>query len=127
MRPFDMLMLTKYGYITEFDIRMHDIDCRAVSHHIERFSNPRIKKVYYVFPKKLKIKNIIHHIPEKAGILHVTKNEVLIYREAQNNPKARKVTAYEKRRMTESGARSIWTMKKRIRELTNKIKKMEKK
>jgi hypothetical protein len=126
----DMLMVSKNGYATEFEIKVSKADLIKDKEKRHNHDSKKIKYLFFVIPEKLDKEEIINHIPGKAGIIVVKKNGITkIKRAALKNNEAIKLTDKEILHVARLGAMRIYglkcdlvNLKKYNKELENKLK-----
>jgi hypothetical protein len=117
----DLLIVRKSGVGIEVEIKVdkYDLikDAKKPHHHKDR-SN-RIKELYFAIPDYLE--KYIEYIPERAGILVLTKHiDSSIYincrelRKPVPNKTARKFTVAEMMNVARLGTMRIWSLKRTI-------------
>lgn len=137
IHEMDLLVLTKAGYASEVEIKVSRADLvkDKEKRHGHFDSQHRIKHLYFAIPEKLRPH--IEHIPERAGIIIVSKSMGRFGRytkdgyetyEQQTYPcdvirqpqvlSKYKFSEKERYNMARLGAMRIWTMKKKILKAT---------
>ena len=109
----DLALLTKSNYLYEVEIKiskqdlMRDRAKRKWVHH----DGYKTRKTWFAIPEKLR--DCVEYIPEKAGVLVVSKTGVVSQiREARTDTKARKLYVSEQLRFMRLGSLRMWTLKK---------------
>ena len=117
----DLLILTKTGYLWEVEIKISKADLIADKKKIHGHHNSNIKRLYFAIPEYLACDT--EHIPERAGIIIVSKKRTRVYcttiREPKNQ-KGYKLTDKEKFQFARLGTMRSWTLKKNLLKERNK-------
>lgn len=74
----DLVVLTKSGFLYEIEIKVSMSDLRADAHKSHGHRSSIVKYLYFAVPEKL-WPRAEAHIPEHAGVLVVSKEEVFRY------------------------------------------------
>jgi len=130
----DILIVSDSGYVTEVEIKTSYSDFNAEKLKNDKaHKNNRIKKFYFAMPEALALKCQ----PEitDAGLIAIHEHEIYmgVYRQycktikpPKCNHHARKITEKERLKLAELGSMRIWSLKKHINNLEQKIKKLKK-
>lgn len=124
----DLLILTPQSYAWEIELKVDKYDLIKDKEKKHNHNSYKIKYLYFAITNDLL--DCKEHIPERAGIIQVYRYvdkwgdlEIACkrIRKAKVNSQY-KFSAKERQRLTMLGAMRIWTLKKRIIRLENKIK-----
>jgi hypothetical protein len=121
----DLIMMSKSGYLTEFEIKISAQDLKRDREKKHNHMNDRIRYLYFVFPEKL-IK-YEEYIPEHAGIFLYCPEEkrpeykCRFYRDAKTNKIAKPLDIEDKFRLARLGSLRIWGLKNKIEKLKSQI------
>jgi hypothetical protein len=137
----DLIVLRRSGWAIEVEIKVSAANIKAdLAKHVDhwdenvqkihglmRFKPSLISMCYFAVPEKLADSP---DIPERYGIIKIVEhNQIIcgiqhirhvahICRPAQRNPKARKATDGEARKLAELGAMRIWDLKSHLERRT---------
>lgn len=122
----DLFLVTKSGFCYEIEIKVTKsdllVDAKKRHHHL----SPKIRKLFFAIPEYLV--DTIPRIPAAAGILVISiRGENLLkfscqqVRGALVNPCAVPLSAEQRFDIARLGALRIWTLKKKIREMKDKL------
>lgn len=123
----DLLVIRDSGYAIEVEIKISKSDLRADAkkRHQHRDLSNRIKELYFAIPDYLE--DCIEYIPERAGVLVLTRNEwglqCCTKRRAKINTNCRQFTTEEKLKVAHLGTMRIWNLKRQIKREAAKRKK----
>ena len=113
----DLLVIRDSGYAIEVEIKISKSDLRADAKKRHQHKSNRIKELYFAIPDYLE--DCIEYIPERAGVLILTKNEWGLQcrtkRKAKANPNCSKFTTEEKLKVAHLGTMRIWNLKRQIK------------
>jgi len=117
----DLLIIRKSGYGIEVEIKISKSDLKADAkkghNHNDRAN--RISELYFAIPDY--IQDCIEYIPERAGILILTKYDNYItcneLRKPQINKNRRKFTDKEILKIAHLGTMRIWNLKRTIQNI----------
>lgn len=116
----DMIVLTPARCVYEVEIKVNKHDLINDKNKKHSHNDDRIKFLYFAIPEKLEPH--IEHIPERAGILVITKDGYCkVYREPKPRFSVSRLTDEERFTLARLGTIRIWNLKEKIRELENKI------
>ena len=114
----DMLVLTNSGYLWEVEIKVSLADLKKDKDKWHGHHSSMIKDFYFAIPSCL----VPHtaHIPERAGILVVSRNASgRIYcskiRKPKTNRAAPQMTDRQRYKLARLGVIRLWTVKKKLR------------
>jgi hypothetical protein len=119
----DMLILSLSGYLTEIEIKISKGDIKKDAAKRHAHASDKIKKLYFALPENLFWRNGVKElIPEKAGILLVSKNIENRYivsedRKPVINERARPATPDEQFQLARLAALRIWDLKARLQKI----------
>lgn len=111
----DLLLLTNSGYAWEFEIKVSKQDLIRDKFKGHNHFSPKIKYLYFAIPEHLE--NEIEHIPERAGIIVVTKENEDYYCNVIRRPTKNcdyKFSDSERCELARLGALRIWGLKKKL-------------
>lgn len=118
----DLLIVTKAGHAIEVEIKISKADMIADKSKRHGHNSEKIRQLYFAIPEALK--SHIAHIPERAGIMLVIEYphecKARIFRKSKLNMQARKLTPEEILHVARLGTMRIFTLKKKIVELSKK-------
>lgn len=120
----DLLVLRKSGHLLEIEIKVSKADLKKdveKSHeHIDYYD--RVRELWFAIPDYLQ--DCIEYIPERAGILILSKNHdwgtylnCKELRRPKINTKAKKLYENEKLALARLGTMRIWSLKRKIIEI----------
>jgi hypothetical protein len=123
----DLLIIRKSGYGIEVEIKVSKSDLKADAkkphQHTDRMG--RLSELYFAIPNYMK--DCVEYIPERAGILLISKNDgwlgLSILRDPQINKNRRKFTDAEMLKVAHLGTMRIWNLKRSIKSYGCKLKK----
>jgi hypothetical protein len=123
----DLLIIRKSGYGIEVEIKVTKSDLKADAkkphEHTDRMD--RLSELYFAIPDYMK--NCVEYIPERAGILLVSKHDgyfgLSMLRSPQINKNRRKFTDSEMLKVAHLGTMRIWNLKRTINSYCRKLKK----
>ena len=122
----DLLMLTKTGYATEFEIKVSKADLKIDNRKGHGHRSNLIKYLYFVIPEKLK-DIALDIIPKRSGLYIISEGNNRYYvkkiRKAEKNRLALKWTYEQRLHLAHLGVMRILTLKKTISLLLNITKK----
>lgn len=134
----DLIMMSKSGYLTEFEIKVSASDLKKDREKIHGHINDKIRYLYFVFPEKLL--KYEEYVPERAGIWIYKPEEkrkefkCVIYRECKTNIIVKPLDIEDKFQLARLGTLRIWRLKSEIEDmkkdrtfLLNKISELESK
>ena len=125
----DLCMLNLAGmYASEIEIKISKSDLKAdgKKHHCHDKNGNFIKYLWFAMPDKLK--GCEDLVPENAGILYINKYGYgKIFRKPVVNPVARKWDYEKAFKLARLGTLRIWSLKRKTRELQERIKGLIKK
>ena len=135
----DMLVVTPSGYATEIEIKISVSDLKADAKKSHGHSSDMIKLLYFAIPKYMA--QNIEHIPSQAGVMIITrrlsyhwdymadkkicdgeKDYCEIIRASHANKYAKKWTAADRLALMRLSTMRIWSLKRKLRDLTAKAK-----
>lgn len=128
----DILYTTNSHYLNEIEIKVSRSDLRADKNKKHEHDDPRIKSLYFAIPKDMK--ESIELIPEKAGVLLVSRstsgysrlvdgkyeryevNKYLVreLRKPKQNRKAEKLGFEDLYRIARLGTLRSWSLKRKL-------------
>lgn len=113
----DLLICTKSNFLWEVEIKVSKQDLIKDKEKWHNHEHPAIKRLYFAIPKYLE--NCIEHIPERAGIIIVSKTEYsnryhCTLKRNPKNQKGYKLLTEEKLKMALLGSMRIWGLKRKI-------------
>lgn len=113
----DLLICTCSNYLYEIEIKVSKSDLIADKKKLHGHSHPAIRRLYFAYPENLK--DVEKHVPERAGIIIVSRNDrggihTKLLKKPINNMKARSITDKEKLHLAHLGAMRIWNLKKKV-------------
>jgi hypothetical protein len=114
----DLLIIRKSGYGIEVEIKTSKSDLKADAKkaHNHKDYMDRISELYFAIPDYMK--DCIEYIPERAGILILTKNEWGVNVHRLRNPQKKKnrikFTETEMMKVAHLGCMRIWNLKRTI-------------
>ena len=118
----DLLIVTKAGHAIEVEIKVSKADLIADKFKRHGHNSKKIRQLYFAIPETLKM--YVDHIPERAGIILVVEYphecKARIFRKPKLNMQARKLTPEEILHVARLGTMRIFTLKKKIVELSKK-------
>lgn len=114
----DLLIVRKSGYGIEVEIKVSKsdliADAKKPHQHQDRLN--RLSELYFAIPDY--IQDCIEYIPERAGVLVLTRTEygliIRRIRDPQKNKNRNKFTAEEMGKIAHLGAMRIWELKRKI-------------
>jgi len=123
----DLLIVRKSGYGIEVEIKVSKSDLKADAkkghNHHDRLD--RLSELYFAIPDYMK--DCVEYIPERAGIILVSKFDTYyglsILRSPQINKNRRKFTDKEMLKIAHLGTMRIWNLKRTLNSYHRKIKK----
>jgi len=106
----DLFVLTKAGYAYEVEIKTSRADLKADIKKRHLHVSKWVRKLYFAIPENLEAG--IDLIPEKAGILVVTKTgQVKKFREAKSDTRAKRLPEKTQLKLARLGTMRIWPLK----------------
>ncbi len=120
----DLLALSRSGWATEIEIKVSKADLKRDGHKHHQHRSHRIQYLYFAMPRAMR--DCVEHVPIHAGIILVHSNEWGLYRceiarRPIANPSACKFTADERLELARLGAIRIWSLKRRILEVQQRL------
>ena len=123
----DVLMVTKAGYLTEFEIKVSPQDLLKDRDKKHGHVDTRIKNFYFAMPDTEKMLEVISEIPQRAGILvfeyRTAKSmKMTKIREPKVNTSAVPISDKDRMLLLRLAALRIWPLKSKIIDLKEKMK-----
>jgi hypothetical protein len=115
----DLLVLTSSGYAWEIEIKTSVADLKADQKKKHGHNSNKIKRLYFAVPIELQDK-ALELIPERAGLfvagvgIKSHRPYVSLVRVPKLNPRARKLTPEEIKKLYELAVLRIWSLKEVI-------------
>lgn len=114
----DLLIIRKSGYGIEVEIKISKSDLKADAkkghNHNDRLN--RLSELYFAMPDYMK--DCIEYVPERAGILLISKHDtycgISILRDAKVNKNRCKFSSEEMLKIAHLGTMRIWNLKRVI-------------
>lgn len=120
----DLFIISQAGYATEVEIKISKSDLKKDAGKYHGHRSDLIKKLYFALPEKLEAH--IKYVPERAGIIILTRNKYglacKIIRKPKPNKASRKLTDEERYKVARLGALRIWGLKHTIISLNRRAK-----
>lgn len=111
----DLAVLSGSGYLYEVEIKISrsDLIRDREKHKWHYYDTGKIRKLWFAIPERLL--KAIDHIPDKAGILVVSKSgRVSEIRKPQVNGAANTLTDKEQYKVARLGAMRVWKLKGKL-------------
>jgi hypothetical protein len=137
----DLVVIYPSGKVYEIEIKVSKADLKADTHKGHTHDANFISQLYFAIPQKLfDEKGVIALIPEKAGILVISKKwftnvygdnlnimyyDVNMYRKAQINSKANVLSKEEQYKMMKLAYLRVWSNKKKVLKLNEQISELK--
>jgi len=116
----DLVVMRSSGYLIEVEIKISKSDLIADLKKPHMHQSNMIKMLYFAMPEKLL--PAIEHVPERAGILIVSKTGyVRLLREAAENRSATKLSGEDMFQLARLGALRIWRLEQKLLEAKHDI------
>lgn len=117
----DLLILSNSGYATEVEIKISKSDLKKDKEKSHGHQSDLIKRFYFAVPEKISLEFIYEHIPERAGVIHVSqRGRCIIRKQCRYNNKAKKFNTEGRLAMARLGTMRIWSLKNKIIKMKNK-------
>lgn len=113
----DILVITKSGYATEFEIKISKSDLIKDAQKEHKHESKKICRLYFVVPKSLseKIGNDIElMIPSSAGLIEVSEDGYLNFRIIAKDRNRYKLNIHEMYQVARLGTIRYWSLRSKI-------------
>ena len=112
----DLLILTPSSYAWEVEIKVSRSDLLRDKKKRHQHDAPMIKRLWFAIPEKLS--DCIEHVPEKAGVLIVSKTGRVIQIRQPVDRHVPKLSSEQRFKIARLGALRIWPLKEKLVKLT---------
>lgn len=145
----DLAILTRSGHLTEVEIKTNLADLKRdqeKNHNAHRHPHPRIRRLFFAYPKTMDSPEAQALVPDHAGILTVERKHYKGYKDwtgkerpahtvlkastaraAKPNREARKLDPESAARLPYLAAMRIWTLKEHIQTQARRYRDRKKK